>query len=139
MGALTSSERATQEPEQGEALSTHAAQHPPSLLPRCSVTSWATGCQMWPHHWAGQTGNSPLWPSAESEDLVVPAVGAQLDDCLNLSAQCLQRMSPPLQHAGCSNVTGGGRGWGLAGSCCHQLLSSARTRGQMLGPVPGAL
>lgn len=46
---------------------------------------------------------------------------------------------PPRQHEGCSNVTGDGRGWAAAGSCCDSLSSPARTDSQLLGPVPGAL
>lgn len=46
---------------------------------------------------------------------------------------------PPLQHAGYDNVTGGGRGWGAAGSSCDRLSSSARTDGKILGLIPGAL
>lgn len=46
MSVLCGSEGAVQESEQGEVLSISAAQHPPSLLPLCSVTPWAARCDL---------------------------------------------------------------------------------------------
>lgn len=46
---------------------------------------------------------------------------------------------PPLQHTEYSSLTGAGRGWGAAASCCARLSSSAKTDGQMLGPATAAL
>lgn len=46
MSVLRGSEGAMQESEQGEVLSISAAQHPPSLLPLCSVTPWAARCDL---------------------------------------------------------------------------------------------
>lgn len=45
MSVLHGSEGAMQESEQ-EVLSISAAQHPPSLLPLCSVTPWAARCDL---------------------------------------------------------------------------------------------